>query len=76
MAKSEGVVVAVDFGAPRAPPNRPPPRPPLAGCVAAGCAVDELPRLPNKLDVVPVPAPAAAPALPNSPPVEVPLEAG
>ena len=72
---SEGVVVAVDFAAPR-PPNRLPPRPPLlVACVVPDCAfgVPPPPRLPNKLGVVPLDAP---PAVPNNPPLEVPLEAG
>lgn len=72
--KSEGVVVAVDFAPPR-PPNRPPPKPPLlAGCVVPDWAFEvPPPRLPNKLDVVPIDAPVVPP---NNPPPDEPLDAG
>lgn len=78
VAPSEGkAVVIAGFAPPRALPNRLPPSPPEP--VVAGCAVPDgalevpPPRLPNKLGVVPLDAP---PAVPNNPPLEVPLEAG
>lgn len=70
LAKSEGVVVAVDFAAPRVPPNKL-----LVGCVVLDCAVEDAgPRSLNKLGAEALVVLAGAPKSP--PPVDGPLEAG